>query len=369
VSAATAPFAFEIPLPVSREVGIGIIGAGMIVTNSHLPAYAEAGFSVVAIADRDKAKAERLAARFAIPRVYGSATELLADPVVEVVDLALPPQNQPPVAIEAIAAGKHLQCHKPLAMRFEDALEIVHAATVAGVKLAVNQNSRWIPGVRATGNLLREGALGEPTGAAFDLGWANEWDAMDASGWLDTADITLRTDCVHHLDTCRFWFGEPESVLATSWRSPAQRPSGDTRVLVALRYSDSLCATIRSNGDEPIGEAWARYRVEGTEGITTGTFAQYSHYGLPVPDEFEAVFLNQPGCVFRPSFPYTVVPHAFMATMAQLLLAVETDGEAESSGQDNLKTMRLIEAAAKSISERRAVAPSEIATLDGEVRG
>jgi predicted dehydrogenase len=356
-------FDYEIPLPASREHGIGIIGAGTIVTNSHLPAYAEAGFRVVAIADKDPAKAERLAERFRLPNVYGSVTELLADSDVDVVDIALPPDRQPAVALEAIAAGKHVQCHKPLAMSFNDARAIVRAADEAGVKLAVNQNARWLPGIRSTGNLLRHGALGEPAGAAFDLAWRNEWESMDPQ-WLGLSDLTLRTDCVHHLDVCRFLFGEPEWVFATSWRNPVQLPRGDTAVHIALRYSDTLCASIRSNGEKAIGEDWARWRVEGSEGIASGTYAQYTHYGLAVPDEFEVVLAAHPGCVFRPALPYTVIPHAFIATMAQLLIAVESDAEAETSGRDNLRTMRLIEAAARSISEQRVVRPEEIASLD-----
>jgi predicted dehydrogenase len=358
-------FDYELPLPESRELGIGIVGAGTIVTNSHLPAYAEAGFRVAAIADRDLPKAERLAARFGVPKAYGSATELLADPAVDVVDLALPPDRQPEVALEAIAAGKHLQCHKPLAMSFGVAVEIVEAAAAAGVKLAVNQNARWLPGIRATGNLLREGVLGKPTGAAFDLAWRNEWESMDPQ-WLESADLTLRTDCVHHLDVCRFLFGEPEWVFACSWRNPGQLPRGDTAVHIALRHSDTLCATIRSNGEKAIGENWARWRVEGSGGLAFGTYAQYTHYGLAVPDEFEVVLRERPGCIFRPALRYTVIPHAFIATMAQLLIAVESGAEAESSGRDNLRTMRLVEACALSVAELRVVRPEEIAHLEGD---
>ena len=168
--------------------------------------------------------------------------------------------------------------------------------------------------------------------------------------WLGLSDLTLRTDCVHHLDVCRFLFGEPEWVFATSWRNPGQLPRGDTTVHIALRYSDTLGATIRSNGEKAIGEDWARWRVEASEGIASGTYAQYTHYGLPVPDEFEVVLAAHPSCVFRPALPYTVIPHAFIATMAQLLIAVESGAEAETSGRDNLETMRLIEAAARSIS-------------------
>lgn len=355
----------EIPLPAGRNLGIGIVGAGTIVSNSHLPAYSEAGFRVVAIADRDPEKARTLARRFDVPKVYEDASHLFDDDEVEVVDLAVPPDNQKALALAAIDAGKHLQCHKPLAMTFADGLEIVSAARSAGVKLAVNQNARWVPAVRAAGLMLASGHLGKPTGAALDLGWQNDWDQMDGD-WRDAADLTLRTDCIHHFDTCRYWFGEPEWVFATTWRNPLQVPAGDTRVIIALRYSDTLCATIRSNGDEENGPGWADWRLEGTDGIIRGTLAQYQHYGSTIPDGFEAVFRADPDVVYRPNFPFTTIPHAFMATMAQLLRAIESSSEAESSGLDNLRTLRLVETAVRSTREQRAVRPEEIHQLDGE---
>lgn len=365
MSSPPAPeFGYELPLPRSRETGIGIVGAGTIVGSSHLPAYTAAGFRVVAIADRDPVRARALAARFGIPRSYGSADELFAADDIAVVDIAVPPVQQPALARRALEAGKHLLCHKPLALTLADATELVELAAARGLQLAVNQNARWLPGVRATANLLRNGDLGTPVGAAFDLGWRNDWEHM-APDWLETPDVTLRTDCVHHIDTCRFWFGEPEWVFATSWRAPGQATRADGAAHVVLGFSDSLVATIRAHGELGAGRPWACYRVEGTAGVARGTYEQYVQYGLPVADGYEVELASTPDCVWRPTFPYTTVPHAFMATMAQLLIAVEEDREAESSGADNLLTLRLVEAAVASRRLGRNVRPDELHMLPG----
>jgi predicted dehydrogenase len=365
VSNAPAPmFGYDLPLPRGRETGIGIVGAGTIVGNSHLPAYAAAGFRVVAIADRDHARASALAVRFGIPRAYGSVDDLLADDDVAVVDIAVPPVRQPPIARSALGAGKHVLCHKPLALSLAEAAELVELAARRGLKLAVNQNARWLPGVRATANLLRNGDLGTPVGAAFDLGWRDAWEQM-APDWLETPDVTLRTDCVHHIDTCRFWFGEPEWVFATTWRTPGQATRSDSAAHVVLGFSDNLVATIRAHGGVGSSRPWAYYRVEGTGGVARGTYEQYVQYGLPVADGYEVELASTPDCVWRPTFPYTTVPHAFIATMAQLLIAVEQDVEAESSGEDNLLTQRLVEAAVASRRLGRIVHPDELHPLLG----
>src|SRR5262245_53874625 len=81
-------------MPKSLDHGIGIVGAGGIVNYGHLPAYKKAGFQVVAITDKNREQAERTAKQHGIPAVYGSLDELLADPNVEIVDIAVYPAEQ-----------------------------------------------------------------------------------------------------------------------------------------------------------------------------------------------------------------------------------------------------------------------------------
>ena len=83
------------PPPQRRDAGIGVVGAGFIVRDCHLVAYAEAGFRVVGITSRSIDKAREVAELRALPRVYGSVEEMLDDPAIEVVDIAVPPMNSP----------------------------------------------------------------------------------------------------------------------------------------------------------------------------------------------------------------------------------------------------------------------------------
>src|SRR5437879_8967559 len=81
-------------LPQRLDHGIGIIGAGGIVNYAHLPAYKKAGFEVVCITDRDLEKAERTAQEHGIGKVCASVDELLGQPEVEIVDIAVYPSEQ-----------------------------------------------------------------------------------------------------------------------------------------------------------------------------------------------------------------------------------------------------------------------------------
>src|SRR5918997_5118207 len=84
-----------IELPAKTDYGIGIIGCGGIVNYAHLPAYRQSGFRVVACYDRDPEAAARTAQEHGIPRVASSVDDLLADPKIEIVDLAITPWDQP----------------------------------------------------------------------------------------------------------------------------------------------------------------------------------------------------------------------------------------------------------------------------------
>jgi predicted dehydrogenase len=80
-------------LPRRLDFRIGILGSGFIVSECHLVAYRQAGFNPVAIASRHRANAEQVARRHGIPTVYDHADQLLDDPTIEVLDLAVPPTS------------------------------------------------------------------------------------------------------------------------------------------------------------------------------------------------------------------------------------------------------------------------------------
>ena len=90
---------------------------------------------ITAIASRELEKAREAALQLNIPRAYGSYEDLLADPDVEAIYNPLPNHLHVPYTIQAIQAGKHVLCEKPLSMKLEEARDLVRLATQAGVKV------------------------------------------------------------------------------------------------------------------------------------------------------------------------------------------------------------------------------------------
>src|SRR5215210_7119547 len=81
-------------LPQNLDLGIGCIGSGFIMADCHLVAYRQAGFNPVAIASRTPANSQAVADRHGIAKVYHTYQELLKDPAVAIVDIAVPPDRQ-----------------------------------------------------------------------------------------------------------------------------------------------------------------------------------------------------------------------------------------------------------------------------------
>ena len=152
------------PPPIRRDWRIGAIGSGFIMRDVHLVAYKKLGLSVEAITGKPVESAREVASARGIDRVYESYTELIANPSIQVLDIAVPPHIQPQIIAEAVRHAGHIRgilAQKPLAMNYRDALAVVEACEHAGVVLAVNQNMRYDQSIRALKTLLERGDLGQ----------------------------------------------------------------------------------------------------------------------------------------------------------------------------------------------------------------
>src|SRR5579871_3698664 len=263
-------------LPRRKDFRIGAIGTGFIMRDCHLLAYRQAGFNPVAIAGRDAGRARAVAEFHRIPRCHASIADLLADPDVEVLDLAVPPDAQPALIHQAVQ-HRHIRgilAQKPLAMSVGEAAKCVEACAAAGIVLAVNQNMRYDQSVRALKDILRRGWLGEPVLGTIEMRAIPHW--MPWSEHLHSLFTFVMS--IHHLDTFRYWFGTPDRVLASTRPDPRTRfPHSDGINLYILEY-DGGCRA--SSWDDvwsgPAREGCAndiaiRWRVEGTEGLAPAT--------------------------------------------------------------------------------------------------
>jgi len=351
------------PLPRRKDFRIGVLGSGFIVNDCHLVAYAKAGFNVAGIASRSMDHAKQTASRHGIPRVYESYEGLLDDPSLEVLDIAVPPNAQLAL-IKAACARKSVKgilAQKPLGMNYADAMEAVKACEQAGITLAVNQNMRFDHSVRAGRTLLENGSIGAPVLATIEMRGIPHWMPWQKDlGWL-----TLRIMSIHHLDTFRYWFGDPDSIYCATRPDPrTQFPHTDGICSYILTYSSGVqCVGIDDTWTGPAKEGcppeiYIRWRIEGLNGLAIGELGWCKDpYTTPSTVRYATCGI---GHFEAPVWTESWFPDAFIGTMAQLLIALETGTEPVISGRDNLKTMALVEAAYLSAEQGRAINPRAV---------
>lgn len=355
------------PLPRRKDFRIGILGSGFIVDECHLVAYRKAGFNPIAIASRNRDHAARVAAKHNIPKVYDTYDALLADPTIEVLDIAVPPNALLPLIRKAceLKTAKGILAQKPLGMNYAEALEIVALCEKAGITLAVNQNMRFDQSVRAAKTLLTNGTIGEPVLATIEMRGIPHWQSWQAElGWL-----TLRIMSIHHLDTFRYWFGSPQRIFCSTRPDPrTEFPHTDGICAYILEYDSGLrCIAIDDTWTGPAKEGcpsdnYIKWRIEGLNGLAIGDIG-WCRDPYTTPSTIRYAAKGQ-AHFESPIWSASWFPDAFIATMADLLIALENNSEPTISGQDNLLTMHLVDSAYHSARLHYAIST----TLETKVR-
>jgi predicted dehydrogenase len=355
----------QAPRPPHRHFRIGAVGAGFIMRDVQLVAYGNAGYNVAAIAARRPEQAREVARLRGIPQVFDDWRELVADPSIEVLDVAVPPHAQPEVLLEAARHAGHFRgvlAQKPFALSYREAKATVDACERAGLKVAVNQNMRFDQSIRALKTVLDRGYLGEPVLATIEMRAIPHW-----MPWARLYDrLTLPIMSIHHLDVFRYLFGNPASVYVSARTDPRTAfAHRDGIVLSILEYESGLRASSWDDvwaGPAREGAAadiYIKWRVEGTDGLAQGTIG-WPGYPNTVPSTMQFATKRQPGCWITPKWTEAWFPDAFEGPMGELLASITENRQPFIHARDNLHTIALLEACYRSLDEHRPVSPEEI---------
>ncbi len=347
-----------------RDYRIGCIGAGMIMAECHLEAYRLAGFEVAAIASRTKANAAKVAERYGIGRVHDTPEALIEDDGIDIIDIAYPPDQQPALIRKALEAPhiKAVLAQKPLALSLDEAIALRDEAKAAGKILSVNQNMRFDQSMRVLKELIDRGALGDIVFAQIDMHAIPHWQ-----GFLAGYDrLTLSNMSVHHLDVLRFLFGDPVEVTSVTRTDPRTEFAHEDGIVVStLRFpSGTVALSLEDVWSGPREEGYRDdqhigWRVDGTKGVAKGTIGWPT--GGPSTLTYAST-VETDGEWVTPEWDTMWFPHAFVGVMEQLQYALKSGEAPALSVADNVATMALVEAAYRSIAEKRTVALSEIKT-------
>ncbi|NBD26863.1 Gfo/Idh/MocA family protein [Paenibacillus glycinis] len=143
---------------------VGIIGCGGIANGKHLPSLAQVKEAeIVAFCDIIVEKAEEAKAKYGNEesKVYADYKELLKDASIDVIHVCTPNDSHATISIDALEAGKHVLCEKPMAKTAADARKMLEAAKRTGKKLSIGYNNRYRADSRYLKQAVEAGELGE----------------------------------------------------------------------------------------------------------------------------------------------------------------------------------------------------------------
>jgi predicted dehydrogenase len=339
---------FRPRFPEGYRPGIGLVGCGTIAKQAHLPAYAKYGLHVAGVYDPNPAATDSVDAR-----IFTSLDELLADPAVEVVDVATHPPVRLEVIRRAVEAGKHVLAQKPLALDARAAREVVEEAERRGVTVAVNQNGRWSPPWRIATLLADSGAVGEVFSVTHLFDHDFPW--IVGTSFDELEHFVIYDFALHWIDITRCWLDGREvgAVRAWEYRTPAQPPESVAPLgaVIAFDYADGASGVIRSVGSSRTARPGDPFWIHGTEGTIRGSVRKGSDF----------VELEHSGETTRFELDGAWFPDGFAGAMGELLSAIAEEREPFNSARNNLLTLRMTLAACRSADEGgRAVALREI---------
>ena len=258
-----------------NDLRVAVIGTGYF-SQFHLQGWQQvAGAQVVALCDRDSARASQAAQQFAIDTVIANVDKLVSRTDIDLFDVIVPPAAQSDVLSALLPLGKPVICQKPFGRDYAEAVAFTNAAKHHHAPLIVHENFRFMPWFREAKRLVESGALGALHTISFRL---RPGDGQGPNAYLDRQPyfqkmqrLLVVETAIHLIDTFRMICGEVTSVYAQLRKlNPVIR--GEDAGIIIFEFEGGTAGVfdgnrlndhVASNPRTTMGEMW----LEGSTGV------------------------------------------------------------------------------------------------------
>lgn len=321
---------------------VGIVGAGNI-SKLHLGGMARHadGCIAAAITDPDEQALVNRARDYAVEETYPTLDAMIANAALDAAIVCTPTHVRSSVVIPLLEADIPVLCEKPLGETLEEAEEMAEASARTDTPLAVNQNFRRHFSFAMAREVIASGAVGKP----LHLTQISTMLRHDAGWRLDRKRYVMAVMSIHWFDGYRWLFdAEPTTVYCSGVNSPATEGGGDTGVSVVLTFPGGIVASL-------------------TESFSS--FKRMSYCCLDCEKASLEMSMAQLRIV-RGQDDVEIRENSYDKAEAtyhvldDLLRATEEGREPETSAADNIKSMRIMEAAYRSLETGEPVRLEEV---------
>jgi predicted dehydrogenase len=348
-------------------INAAVIGVG--VGTAHIEGYlACPNAKLAALCDADPKRLAQAKERYGVERTYTDIAELLRQDDIQAVSVALPNDLHAPISIQALEAGKHVLCEKPLAISGDSAQGIVDARDKSGKKLMVCFNYRYRPDARWLKQLIHDGKMGDAYFAK--AGWIRNSGIPGWGGWFTRKERSgggpLIDLGVHILDMSLWLLDYPKvkSVTGVTFAEFGPRDmkhfggrlmsqQGTRPAGAVFNVEDFAAALIRfENGSAlQIEVSWASHTKAGRDDYFVTLYGSEGGSDLYVANYTNVdtvVFHSEEGGApsdTRPTLPGGPrVPSGHALAIDHFINAIINDTQPDATGEQGLALMRLIDA-------------------------
>jgi len=313
------------------------------------------GAECVALFNRTRAKGEAFAEEFGIPNVYDDPEELLRREEIDFVDLCTNPFTLPGFVKLSAAHQVPVISQKPMAPSVAIGEELVRTCAEAGVPYYIHENWRWQPQLRQFRSVLDSGDIGTPFRARITM--VSGYPVFINEPTLNYLENFILTDMgTHILDIARFYFGEPELVYCQNHQVHRNIKGEDVSTVMLLASGGNMTVTCEMGYPENYYEhdvfPQTLVFVEGDK----GTAEVGADYWIRVTTSDGTHSRRCPPVSYNWARPDHLVVHASIVPChASFLRAFRGEGTAETTGEDNLKTLKLVYACYESARSGKAI--------------
>ncbi len=333
-----------------------LIGCGFFAQHQLRAWRQVTGAKIVAVCDRDEARLAGAAA-FGIERVYTDAAAMLAAEKLDFVDIATTVESHAALVTMAAQHGLAVICQKPFTETVAAGAVLVELCRAAGVMLMVHENFRWQTPIRAAKTCIAAGAIGTPFWGR--VSFRSAYDVYAAQPYLALGERFIIQDLgIHLLDIARFLFGEVTQLSARTQRIK-EHIKGEDVATVLLRHHSGVTSLVDCSYASALAHENFPQTLLEVDG-DAGSLRLAADYRLTVHSRGKTTHrLVAPDEALWGPAPWHLIQESVFNIQQHFIHCLQRGGPAETSGADNLATLRLVEAAyASAAADSKIIVPA-----------
>ncbi|MFN8004639.1 MAG: Gfo/Idh/MocA family oxidoreductase [Acidobacteriota bacterium] len=321
------------------------------------------GAECVALCNRHRERAEELAREFGVPAVYDNVQEMLERERLDFLDIITDVKTHAPLVRLAASRRLPVICQKPMATTLAEAAEMVRVCRESNTPFYVHENWRWQTPLRQLKHDLASGVIGQPFRARIHF--CSSFPVFDNQPFLKELEQFILTDIGSHiLDVARFLFGEARTLYCRTHRIHKEIKGEDVATVMMTM----------DNGMTVVCEMSYASRTEHERFPETYVVIEGEKGSLELGPNYRLCLTTEAGsCVKRyppPRFSwvdpaYELVQASIVPCNANLLAALRGEAQAETTGEDNLRTVQLIFASYESAQSGNVLRLSDDGLISG----